>query len=140
MADKPGLAAEFDTRAHALQRLTQEQLWDEPAKFFKVRRAEGGLCDAREAIGFIPWMFGLPEAGRGSEAAWTQFTDPQGFYAPFDMTNAERRHPGFRSHGTWDWFCLDGVKYHGHLLTVIWDKDGWRFSHGPGLAVRAGAN
>jgi hypothetical protein len=26
--------------------------------------------------------------------------------------------------GLWDWFCLDGVKYHGRTLTVVWDKDG----------------
>ena len=36
---------------------------------------------------------------------------------------------------TWDWFCLDGVKYHGHMLTVIWDKDGSRYGRGAGLRV-----
>lgn len=39
--------------------------------------------------------------------------------------------------GTWDWFCLDGVKYHGHILTVIWDKDGSRYGRGTGLRVLA---
>ena len=38
---------------------------------------------------------------------------------------------------TWDWFCLDGVKYHGHMLTVIWDKDGTRYGRGAGLRVLA---
>ena len=38
---------------------------------------------------------------------------------------------------TWDWFCLDGVKYHGHMLTVIWDKDGSRYGRGAGLRVFA---
>ena len=38
---------------------------------------------------------------------------------------------------TWDWFCLDGVKYHGHMLTVIWDKDGTRYGRGAGLQVLA---
>ena len=37
--------------------------------------------------------------------------------------------------GTWDWFCLDGVKYHGHMLTILWDKDGTRYGRGPGLRV-----
>ncbi len=36
---------------------------------------------------------------------------------------------------TWDWFCLDGVKYHGHMITVIWDKDGSRYGRGAGLRV-----
>jgi len=36
---------------------------------------------------------------------------------------------------TWDWFCLDGVKYHDHMLTVIWDKDGSRYGRGAGLRL-----
>jgi hypothetical protein len=38
---------------------------------------------------------------------------------------------------TWDWFCLDDVKYHGHALTIIWDKDGTRYGRGKGLIVLA---
>ena len=26
--------------------------------------------------------------------------------------------------GTWDWFCLDGVPYHGRSVTTVWDRDG----------------
>jgi len=39
--------------------------------------------------------------------------------------------------GLWDWFCLDGVKYHGRTLTVVWDKDGKRYGRGQGLRVLA---
>jgi hypothetical protein len=39
--------------------------------------------------------------------------------------------------GTWNWFCLDGVKYHGHMLTIIWDNDGTRYNRGKGLVVLA---
>jgi len=35
----------------------------------------------------------------------------------------------------WDWFCLDGVPYHGRLLTVLWDRTGRQFGRGRGLAV-----
>jgi len=38
---------------------------------------------------------------------------------------------------TWDWFCLDGVPYHGHLLTILWDRDGRRFGRGAGLRLLA---
>lgn len=38
---------------------------------------------------------------------------------------------------TWEWFCLDGVTYHGHALTIIWDQDGTRYGRGPGLIVLA---
>ena len=39
--------------------------------------------------------------------------------------------------GTWNWFCLDGVKYHGHMLTILWDQDGTRYHRGKGLMVLA---
>ena len=259
LAKKPKLAAEFDVKAAELKRLTQESLWDTEAGFFKVL-LEGSppsvasipyvFSTACEAIGFIPWMFHLPDAGKGFEAAWAQLRDPQGFSAPAGLTTAERRHPEFRCHGfgtcewdgpvwpfatsqtlsalanvlrsspqsgglgrewfdgfltyvhsqvadgkpyigeyldevtgdwingkdgrsryynhstfadlvitglvglrprpdqtvevhpllpegLWDWFCLDGVKYHGCVLTVVWDKDGKRYGQRPGLSVLA---
>ena len=35
----------------------------------------------------------------------------------------------------WDWFCLDAVPYHGHSLTILWDKTGTHFGKGQGLRV-----
>ncbi|MEQ1825013.1 MAG: glycosyl hydrolase family 65 protein [Pirellula sp.] len=35
----------------------------------------------------------------------------------------------------WDWFCLDGVKYHGRDVAIVWDKDGSRYQRGKGLIV-----
>ena len=250
LAGRAGLAKDFESKAADLKRLTQEKLWDSKARFFKVRREDGTLSDVREAIGFIPWSFALPDANKGYEAAWVQLTDPQGFRAPFGITTAERRHPQFRSHGCcecewdgavwpfatsqtlgalanvlrdypqnvvtsrdyfdaflaytrshrfdgkpyigeyldettgqwlkgrqersryynhstfadlvitgvvglrpraddvvdihpllpaggWDWFCLDEVKYHGHTLTILWDKHGSRYQRGSGLFVFA---
>lgn len=37
--------------------------------------------------------------------------------------------------GKWDWFCLEGVMYHGRMLTILWDKDGSRYQRGAGLSV-----
>ncbi|HEY3836029.1 MAG TPA: glycosyl hydrolase family 65 protein, partial [Bryobacteraceae bacterium] len=37
--------------------------------------------------------------------------------------------------GSWDWFCLDGVPYHGHTVSITWDREGVRFKKG--LAVSA---
>ena len=39
---------------------------------------------------------------------------------------------------TWNWFCLDGVNYHGQALTIIWDADGSHYHRGSGLIVLAG--
>lgn len=37
--------------------------------------------------------------------------------------------------GAWDWFCLEGVPYHGHSLTILWDRNGKKFGRGSGLQV-----
>ena len=39
--------------------------------------------------------------------------------------------------GTWEYFCLDQVRYHGHWLTILYDKTGERYQKGKGLRVLA---
>jgi hypothetical protein len=117
MAGEKEICEKFHKKTECLKDLVQKNLWDADAKFFKVRFEDGQLSDAREAIGFIPWYFNLPdsgpvprlasgEAGASFEEAWLQILNPNGFKAPFGLTTAERRHPKFRSHGVggceWD--------------------------------------
>ena len=35
----------------------------------------------------------------------------------------------------WDWWCVDRARYHGHDLTVLFDRDGRRYGRGKGLVV-----
>ena len=248
LAKREELSAEFAAKAEKLQTHLLESLWDRDAEFFKVRLASGTLSDAREAIGFIPFTFGLARPEHA--VAWQQLNDPGGFHAPRGLTTAERRHPQFRTHGTgtcewdgavwpfatsqtltglartlrgpaqpyvtrqdffdhlltyarahrhegkpyigeyydeqtgewlitgpkaersrhynhstfndlvihglvglvpreddqleidpllpegvWDWFRLEDVPYHGHLVTIVWDRTGDRFGQGAGLAA-----
>ena len=250
LAGQKPLASEYQHTADALRKLTEKSLWDNDDQFFKVRFDNGKLSDAREEIGYIPWMFELPGQDKKYAAAWLQLTNTRGFDAPYGITTAERRHPLFRTHGvgncewdgavwpfgtcetlyglanslrdykhnvltsrdyfdafltyvhsqhadgkpyigeyldevtgdwingradrsryynhstfadllitgvvglrpraddvveiqpllpagTWDWFCLDDVSYHGHSLTIIWDKSGNHYGHGQGLIVLA---
>ena len=37
--------------------------------------------------------------------------------------------------GEWSYFCLDGISYRGHTLTIIWDQDGQRYHQGSGLTL-----
>jgi hypothetical protein len=103
MAGQSDLAQSYRQKADTLQDLMLKNLWDEEARFFKVQFEKGGLSDAREAIGYIPWMFNIP--GDEYSQAWKQVIDPNGFKAPCGLTTAERRHPQFRSHGvgTCEW-------------------------------------
>ena len=93
IAERPALASYFDDEAERLRRLVVEALWNAESAFFEVRRDDGTLAGVREAIGFIPWYFSLPEPGLGHERAWAQLRDEGGFRAPFGLTTAERRHP-----------------------------------------------
>lgn len=250
LADKPDIAADFDVKAASLKSLIEADLWNPKAKFFEARHDNGRLADVREELGFIPWMFELPDPGNGYEDAWAQLTNPKGFDAPYGITTAERRSPFFRTHGVghcewdgavwpyatsqtldalanvlrdypqnvvtsqdyfdgfltyvksqhangkpyigeyldettgqwingkggrsryynhstfadlvitgivglvpraddmvevcpllpagaWNYFCLDGIIYHGHVLTILWDRDGSRYGRGTGLIVLA---
>jgi hypothetical protein len=248
LAGDARLEQEFSHKAAEVKRLLETTLWNPAAQFFEVRRADGSFAGVREELGYVPWCFHLP--GAGFEQAWVQLTDRDGFCAPYGLTTAERRDPGFRSKGcchcewdgavwpfatsqtltalanvvrdyprsaasardyfaafltyarcqkmdgkpyigeyldettgqwlkgkaersryynhstfadlvitgviglrpradevievqpllpekSWDWLCLDGVKYHRHWLTIVWDRDGTRYGKGAGLSLLA---
>ncbi|UCD49404.1 MAG: hypothetical protein JSW27_17960 [Phycisphaerales bacterium] len=52
------------------------------------------------------------------------------------VDNTVRVHPLLPT-DAWDWFCLDGVPYHGHTLTILWDRTGAKYGKGKGLRVFA---
>lgn len=107
IADKLGKADEKEyylKKAAEIKDLVQSRLWNKDHAFFETVR--GDTCaQAREAIGYIPWYFNLPDKGVYDEA-WLQINDENGFSAPYGLTTAERRHPGFRTRGVgkceWD--------------------------------------
>ena len=35
----------------------------------------------------------------------------------------------------WDFFAMDAIPYHGHKLSVVWDRDGTRYGRGKGLQL-----
>ena len=40
----------------------------------------------------------------------------------------------------WDWWRIDGIRYHGHDLTITFDRDGSRYGKGSGLVVKSSAS
>jgi hypothetical protein len=245
------LQTRYAAKAADLKQLVQLNLWNSEASFFEVKLPTGKFSDAREAIGFIPWYFNLPDDNAKYAAQWDHLIDTAGFKAPWGLTTAERRHTKFRTHGVgkcewdgavwpyattqdlkaladlltnytnkgkmsvkvffddfkqyawsqqmnghpyigeyqdektgawlkgdnprstfynhssyadlvindlvglkprtdevleiyplipqgqWDWFCLDSVTYHGHDLTIIWDKTGKKYNKGKGMSIYA---
>lgn len=128
-AGQPALAARFRAKADAVRSAMFRHLWDPQAGFFKVlpRGPGKSRADVRELHGLTPWYFDLPEPIHA--VAWTAFTDPLGFHAPFGLTTTEQRHPGFT------------LAYTGHECQ--WNGPSWpyatsvtltaaaRFLHGP---------
>jgi len=37
--------------------------------------------------------------------------------------------------GTWDYFCLDQVSYHGRIITILYDRTGSHYGKGTGLII-----
>ncbi len=96
MAGNSAAASEYRDKAARLKDLVQRRLWNPDASFFETRVESGEFAPVREQIGFTPWYFNLPDDRSGYEAAWKQLMDPQGFYAPFGPTTAERRSKDFQ--------------------------------------------
>ena len=97
LAGEPALAETYEKKAIRLKELVLDSLWNDESAFFETVRETGGFAGVREAIGYIPWYFNLPD--QAQSIAWTQVLDEAGFKAPFGLTTAEQRHPEFRSHG-----------------------------------------
>ena len=36
---------------------------------------------------------------------------------------------------SWDWWCVDGVRYHGRDITILFDRDGTHYGKGQGIVV-----
>lgn len=97
IAGNDQLSRTYSAKADTLKNLVETKLWNSADGFFETLKEDGKSAGVREAIGFIPWYFNLPD--QGSETAWEQVLDEKGFKAPFGLTTAERRHPEFRTHG-----------------------------------------
>ena len=97
LAEKPDIAEKYRLKADTIKRLVQEQLWNIKDTFFETQKEAGISANVREAIGFVPWYFNLPDSSYNR--AWKQITDQKGFLAPFGLTTAERRSPAFRTRG-----------------------------------------
>ena len=98
MSGDSATADSFNAKAAALKQYVQEQLWDPQRQFFMqvYTNANGNntlrntRTTWREAMGFAPWLYELPDPQYST--AWQFLTDPDRFGAPFGPTTLERWH------------------------------------------------
>lgn len=125
-AGEKDMAQEYAKRASNLKLKICEVLWDEIDEFFKVIPLDGRNEDvenfifedipldhnAREAIGYIPWSFHIPD--KKHDIAWKFLNDKRYFQASYGPTTAERRHPLFMKQ------CKDHE--------CLWNGPSWPFA------------
>lgn len=125
-------AAAFRKKAEALKENLQRKLWDpkrqfffpmskqdEEANGFKVKALTltyqsgqfAGDAHGRELIGYVPWQFSLPAAGKGYEVAWKKLGDEDGFAAVYGPTTVERSDPMFLLKKTCCWWSGQSWPY-----------------------------
>jgi hypothetical protein len=90
-----------------------------------------------------------------STGAWLKGRDPRSFYyhhstyADLLITGLVGLRPRaddtieispLLAQDAWPWFCLEGVRYHGREVTILWDRDGSRFGQGAGLILKVDGN
>jgi hypothetical protein len=63
---------------------------------------EGEPRDVREQVGYIPWMYGIPDAGKDS--CFRYLLDESCFLAPYGLRTADASHPEYRKE--FDHECL----------------------------------
>lgn len=79
------------------------------------------LSNVRELLGYVPWMFDLPDPKHA--VAWKQFADSKGFAAPWGLTTAEQRHPEYE------------ISYTRH--ECLWNGPVWPFATAQTLTALA---
>jgi Mannosylglycerate hydrolase MGH1-like glycoside hydrolase domain/Glycosyl hydrolase family 65, C-terminal domain len=111
LTGQSAIAAEYSGKAETLRHLIDTKLWNAKDGFYEVLSpaADSGirkqkrfkdpgtqlqLSGVRELIGYIPWEFYQPAAGRSE--AWLQLFAPKGFAGKYGPTTAERRSSRFR--------------------------------------------
>lgn len=98
MTGDSATASTYAAKASALKAGVQDALWDPQRHFFmhvyNNDSTNSGIAGTRttwrEAMGYTPWAFELPDAQYSS--AWQYVNDPQRFGAPFGPTTLERVH------------------------------------------------
>lgn len=98
LAGKKDLQSLYTSKADTIRRLVKSKLWNSNHQFFEVLKEADTSANVREAIGFMPWYFNMPDTDEYN-VAWKFVTDPKTFCAPFGLTTADRSHPQFRTHG-----------------------------------------
>ena len=86
-------AEAYHAEANGLRALINERLWNETIGMYGVLAEDGTPQNVREQVGYIPWIYGLADEGRGE--CFRNLMDPACFLAPAGLRTADARHPDY---------------------------------------------
>ena len=85
-----------------LARQINQNLWNEDIGMFGVISEEGERQNVREQIGYIPWIYGIPTAGK--DDCFANLLDENCFLAKYGLRTADVSHPEYNK--PFDHECL----------------------------------
>lgn len=109
------LGQTYAAKADRLRETYLNRLWNPALQFFTpLGDDDRTQADVRELYGYAPWFFDMLAHEGQYDVAWQQVIDTNGFLAPYGLTFAEQRHPGF------------ALNYTGHHCQ--WNGPSWPIS------------
>ncbi len=86
-------AQRYRDEAEKLGRQINERLWNEDIGMYSTVSDAGIPQNIRELVGYIPWIYGIPTAGK--DGGFRYLLDPDCFLAPYGLRTADASHPDF---------------------------------------------
>ena len=93
VADKTAAEA-FRSQAEKLRSDINERLWNDDIGMFGAISEAGEKRNVREQVGYIPWMYGIPDEGK--DGCFRYLLDRNCFLAPYGLRTADASHPRYR--------------------------------------------
>lgn len=89
-------AEEFRSEAEKLRSDINERLWNDNIGMFGTASEESEKRNVREQVGYIPWMYGIPNAGK--DGCFRYLLDKNCFLAPYGLRTADASHSEYQKH------------------------------------------
>ena len=86
-------AEKYREDADILAAQINERLWNDDTGMFGVISDSGEVQNVREQIGYVPWIYGIPTAGK--DACFCNLLDPDCFLSPHGLRTADASHPEY---------------------------------------------
>ncbi len=114
LATRAGLdeaATAYQKEADTLCDKLNTRLWNEKIGMYGTVSDDGVMQDVKEQVGYIPWIYGIPPAGR--DGCFRYLLDTACFLSPYGLRTADASHPRYRF-------------YHPH--ECLWNGPIWPFA------------